>query len=101
MELEELERVGAQSDGSGDNNTGDLHSVTAATVVSQAAINTSVSPEAGSVTSNTQLAIAAFPKLTHAPDLQAVVAAAARDGGGGGGGVVLKKPKGWWSRWWY
>ena len=84
MELEELETVGPQSDGSGDNNTADLHSVTAA--VSQAAINTTVvTAEAGSVSSNTQLAIAAFPKLTHAPDLQAVVAAAARDGGGGGG----------------
>ena len=87
MDLEDLGRLGGQSEGAaGDNNTGDLHShshsVTAA-VSSQAAINTTA--EAGSVvTSNTaQLAIAAFPKLAHAPDLQAVVAAAAREGGGG------------------
>ena len=91
MDLEDLGRLDGQSEGAaGDNNTGDLHShshsVTAA-VSSQAAINTTA--EAGSVvTSNTaQLAIAAFPKLAHAPDLQAVVAAAAREGGGGGGGV--------------
>ena len=84
MELEDLETVGPQSDGSGDNNTADLESVTAASVVSGvAAINTSVSGEAGC---GPVRAIAAFPKLTHAPDLQAVVAAAAREGGGGGGG---------------
>ena len=84
MELEELEAVGQSDSGGTDNNTPDI--------VSQAAINTpSVAPqpvaEAGSGCRDgaTQLAIAAFPKLTHAPDLQAVVAAAARDGGGAGG----------------
>ena len=84
MELEELESVGQSDSVRRDNNTPEL--------VSQAAINTpSVAPqpvaEAGSGCRDgaTQLAIAAFPKLTHAPDLQAVVAAAAREGGGEAG----------------
>ena len=50
----------------------------------------------GTVPHNAEVAIAAFPKLAHAQELQAVVAAAARDhaaaGGGGahGGGVARR-----------
>jgi len=54
-------------------------------------IDTTVVPgNAGAATavqSTTEVAIAAFPKLAHAQEIQAVVAAAAREGGAGGCGI--------------
>ena len=80
MELEELEGVGQSDSVRRDNNTPEL--------VSQAAINTPSGAPQPAVEAG--VTIAAFPKLTHAPDLQAVVAAAAREGGGGSGGVTRR-----------